>query len=231
MGHIQHLDHIKSEYHKVPKSFKDAHTVSYSGFYYHLGKRVLDITIVIAGVIFFLPFFLVIAAIVKMDGGPIFYFQDRIGKSGKVFRFWKFRSMMQGADEYLASYLASNPEAASEWHISQKLRHDPRVTRFGRLVRKFSLDELPQLWNVLIGDMSLVGPRPMMPNQRSLYPGNHYEIMRPGITGLWQVSERNQVSFASRAHYDTNYAKNVCLWNDIKILLRTVKVVTNGTGC
>ena len=229
--HIHNIKNIKSDFHEVPATYKSAHIILETNFYRHLGKRIFDVTFLIVGIVFLVPVLLVIAVFIKLDGGPIFYSQDRLGKYGKVFRFWKFRSMELEADEYLADYLTSNPEAAIEWNTSQKLRNDPRVTPFGRFIRKYSLDELPQLWNVLIGDMSFVGPRPMMPNQRNLYPGKHYETLLPGITGLWQISERNEVSFAARAWYDERYALGLCFWSDIKIMFKTVKVMTNGTGC
>ena len=123
-----------------------------------------------------------------------------------------------------------NPEARLEWNSTQKLKADPRITRLGRLLRKTSMDELPQLWNVLIGDMSLVGPRPMMPSQRSLYNGTAYYALRPGITGPWQVSERNEVEFSQRAEFDREYEENVSLLTDLRLLVATTQVVIRGTG-
>lgn len=199
-------------------------------FYAGKGKRFLDIILVLVGVPFVFPLMLIIAILVRLDGGPAIYRQRRVGIGGQEFDFLKFRSMVTNADEMMQMHLAENAEAAAEWETKQKLDNDPRVTRFGRLIRATSLDELPQLWNVLIGDMSLVGPRPMMPEQQALYPGRDYTLMKPGITGPWQVSERNDVEFSHRAIFDSEYAQNIGLWFDLKILLRTVGVVCNGTG-
>ena len=128
------------------------------------------------------------------------------------------------------AYLTKNSEAAVEWDRYQKLRCDPRITAPGRTLRRYSLDELPQLWNVLIGDMSIVGPRPIMPEQREAYPGQGYYLLRPGLTGLWQVSERNKTSFAARAAYDDRYFGCMSFATDLLVMLRTVKVVLRGTG-
>jgi lipopolysaccharide/colanic/teichoic acid biosynthesis glycosyltransferase len=139
--------------------------------------------------------------------------------------------MVVGADDMLKAYLAENPEAAAEWAIDQKLKNDPRVTKIGQFIRKTSLDELPQLWNVLMGDMSLIGPRPMMPTQKDLYPGTAYYELRPGLSGYWQISDRNDCSFAKRAVFDTAYNNDLSLMTDLKVLVRTVGVVARGTGC
>jgi lipopolysaccharide/colanic/teichoic acid biosynthesis glycosyltransferase len=151
--------------------------------------------------------------------------------NGRIYRMWKLRSMDVDADEKLADYLAANPIARREWDHSQKLRCDPRITRIGHFLRRSSLDELPQLWNVFRGDMSLVGPRPMMPSQRSLYPGDAYYALRPGITGLWQVSTRNESGFAERASYDAEYERTLSFTTDLRLLAATVRVVSRGTGC
>jgi len=198
--------------------------------YRSFGKRILDVFLIIIGIPFVLPFMIIIALLIKSDGGPVFYHQARLGKDGREFKFWKFRSMVPDADKKLDQYLASNPGAALEWRISQKLRHDPRITRVGRIIRKTSLDELPQILNVLIGDMSLVGPRPMLPQQWKLYPGADYKKLRPGITGFWQVSDRNNVSFAARAKYDAEYNVKVSLYTDVCTLARTVGTVCRGSG-
>ncbi len=144
---------------------------------------------------------------------------------------WKLRSMVADADSLLEAHLAANPAARAEWDRSQKLRSDPRITVLGRIIRKTSLDELPQLWNVLRADMSLVGPRPMLPEQRILYPGTAYYALRPGITGFWQISVRNESSFAQRAKFDAAYLRQMSLKTDILVMLRTVRVVLCGTGC
>ena len=134
------------------------------------------------------------------------------------------------AESALARHIATDPEARAEWDSTQKLKKDPRITPVGRLIRKTSLDELPQLWNVLKGDMSLVGPRPMMVSQREIYPGIAYYNLRPGITGNWQVSERNESEFRARAVYDTAYDRELNLKTDVNILFKTVGVVLRATG-
>jgi lipopolysaccharide/colanic/teichoic acid biosynthesis glycosyltransferase len=194
-------------------------------------KRTLDILLVLAGAPFVVPLVLVLAILIALDGGRPFYRQDRVGKGGRVYRMWKLRSMEVDADQRLSAYLCSNPEARAEWDHTQKLRRDPRITRLGRLLRRTSLDELPQLWNVLVGDMSLVGPRPMMPSQSVLYPGDAYFALRPGITGLWQVSARNESGFAARASYDSEYERTLSFATDLRILAATFRAVTRGTGC
>ena len=201
------------------------------GLYARGGKRLLDVLLVLLGLPFVLPVMILIALAIRLEGGPVFYSQPRLGQGGRSFRFWKFRSMCPDADARLARHLAADPKARREWQVTQKLRRDPRVTRVGRVLRCTSLDELPQLWNVLAGDMSLVGPRPMMPDQRPLYPGRDYERLRPGITGPWQVSARNDVSFAARARFDSRYAGEVGLRTAVVILWRTVGAVVRGSGC
>lgn len=198
---------------------------------YHGGlKRCLDIVLVVLGAPFVLPLVLVLAALIRRDGGPAFYSQKRVGRGGRIYTILKLRTMVADADARLETHLAADPEARREWDRAQKLRHDPRVTRIGRILRKSSLDELPQLWNVLTGDMSLVGPRPMMPCQKHLYPGRAYYRLRPGITGPWQVSDRNRCSFAARAEFDEAYAREMSLPGDLRLLLSTVGVVFCATG-
>lgn len=201
------------------------------GLYRNFGKRIVDIVLVLMGAPFVLPVVLVLAFLVALDGGNPFYLQDRVGKGGRIYRIWKLRSMEPDADRRLAEHLASDPAARAEWDHCQKLRRDPRITRIGTVLRRFSLDELPQLWNVLRGDMSLVGPRPMMPSQRAIYPGHAYYALRPGVTGLWQVAARNESSFAARAGYDAEYDRTLSLAADLGLLAATVRVVTRGTGC
>lgn len=201
-----------------------------AGLYRSYFKRAFDILAVLLAAPFVLPVVLVMGLLVKRDGGPAFYFQDRVGRGGKVFRLWKLRSMVVDADQKLEAYLETDPVARAEWNEHQKLKKDPRITAVGRLIRKTSLDELPQLWNVLRGDMSLVGPRPMMPDQARLYPGRAYYRLRPGLTGFWQISDRNETSFAGRAAYDTQYARRLSLPTDVKVLFGTVLVVLRGTG-
>lgn len=170
------------------------------------------------------------ALLVMSDGHNPFYRQTRIGKNGRAFGMWKLRSMVPNADAVLEAYLAENPEARREWDLTQKLKKDPRITPVGRFIRKTSIDELPQLLNVISGDMSLVGPRPMMLDQRVLYPGLAYYAMRPGITGFWQTSTRNESSFAERATFDARYFSAMSLKTDLQVLFKTVGVVFAGTG-
>ena len=171
-----------------------------------------------------------VAILIALDGHSPFYRQKRIGKNGRSFDMLKLRSMVPNADQVLDAYLQANPDARAEWDRTQKLKTDPRITPIGRIIRKTSIDELPQLFNVLRGDMSLVGPRPMMPDQRSLYPGVAYYAMRPGITGFWQTSSRNESSFAERAIFDTSYYSQMSLRTDMRVLCKTVVVVVAGTG-
>ncbi len=201
-----------------------------SGLYTRVFKRIVDILAVLASLPVSLPIVFTLAILVMRDGAAPFYRQTRIGREGRHYTMWKLRSMVHGAEEKLASHLAANEAARSEWETTQKLKADPRITSFGYFLRRSSLDELPQLWNVLKGDMSLVGPRPMMPDQAPLYPGEAYYALRPGITGLWQVSERNATAFADRAHYDTRYARDLSFVMDLRILVATVRVVLRGTG-
>ena len=195
-----------------------------------LGKRLFDLAFV---ALIALPVLLVLAVLsilIAMDGHSPFYVQKRLGMHGRIFRMYKLRSMVPNADKVLTAYLDSNPEARAEWDRNQKLKKDPRVTWVGRLIRKTSLDELPQFLNVLKGEMSVVGPRPMMTDQRDLYPGTEYYEMRPGITGAWQTSVRNESSFAQRAEYDRDYFYHLSLLTDLKIVLRTFGVVVRATG-
>lgn len=197
----------------------------------YLIKRGFDLAAVIVTAPFWMPVVGTLAVLARRDGGKAFYAQWRVGRDGKPFRLWKLRSMVPDAESRLEAYLAANPAARQEWDVHQKLKQDPRVTRLGHFLRTYSLDELPQLWNVLVGDMSLVGPRPMFLAQEALYPGTDYYDFRPGLTGLWQISERNGCTFAARAHYDNLYAERISLSTDISILFLTVGVVFKGTGC
>ncbi|MGX0978390.1 exopolysaccharide production protein ExoY [Roseovarius sp. MBR-51] len=193
-------------------------------------KRCLDIAMVLLTLPVSLPLILGMMCLVAFDGRSPLYVQKRLGRGGHVFYMVKIRTMVSGADALLEYHLRKNPEARREWDETQKLKRDPRITRMGCFLRKSSLDELPQLWNVLKGDMSLVGPRPMMVDQEALYPGKAYFELRPGITGTWQISDRNESSFAERAGFDTRYLASLSLSQDLLILLRTVTVVIRGTG-
>ena len=200
------------------------------GPYRRFFKRAFDITAIVLAAPAVLPIVAIAAVLVARDGGSPFYTQMRVGKGGKRFRMWKLRSMVRDADERMEEFLASDPEARMEWDRTQKLKADPRITRMGKFLRKSSLDELPQLWNVLVGDMSLVGPRPMMISQQSLYPGQAYYALRPGITGYWQTSGRNRTTFEARVQFDDAYEADLSLLTDMKVLAATVGVVVQGTG-
>lgn len=197
---------------------------------YLISKRILDIFFTVAMGPFVLLLVGILALLVRRDGEKAFFCQPRIGKDGKVFHLWKLRTMVPQASERLSDHLSQDAAAREEWEQTQKLRNDPRITTVGRYLRKYSLDELPQLWNVLRGDMSLVGPRPMLPEQRAQYPGTAYYRLRPGLTGLWQISERNNCSFAERAVHDTKYYGMMSLTFDLQILAKTPMVVFRGTG-
>ncbi|MBN9237706.1 MULTISPECIES: sugar transferase [Phyllobacteriaceae] len=196
-------------------------------------KRGFDIVGVLAGIALLSPLLLMLAALVKAtDGGSILYGHPRIGRNGAVFRCWKFRTMVENGEEVLAAHFASNPQDRDEWNATRKLQNDPRVTRVGVVLRKLSLDELPQIVNILRGEMSLVGPRPVVRDELELY-GNaaaFYLQSRPGLTGLWQVSGRNDVSYGARVAFDQHYVENWSFIFDLKILVRTVPAVFSSRG-
>ncbi len=194
------------------------------------GKRLFDLFLLLLVAPAVLPLIALLVVVIRTHGGPAFFVQDRLGRNGRVFRFWKLRTMVVDAEQTLERYLDENPEARAEWETYQKLSHDPRITRVGHILRKTSLDELPQLWNVLRGDMSLVGPRPMLPQQQQLYPGTTYLSLRPGLTGSWQVGQRHTSTFADRARYDDQYAAELSFWTDLRIIAATCRVVLRGTG-
>jgi Undecaprenyl-phosphate galactose phosphotransferase WbaP len=196
-------------------------------------KRMMDIMISIMLGMLFLPVLLLTAILIRLDSpGPVFYKQARIGKDGRRITIYKFRSMQENGEELLGEYFSKNPKAQLEWDETQKLRKDPRITRVGRWVREYSVDELPQLLNIFKGDMSMVGPRPILFDQKSLYGDgiDVYMKVRPGLTGFWQVSGRNRTSFSQRAAYDIYYVRNWSFWLDMYILLRTVWVVLSRDG-
>ncbi|ASV96990.1 sugar transferase [Paraburkholderia aromaticivorans] len=195
-------------------------------------KRVFDIVGASSLLIVLLPIFLVVGCFVLSDGGSAFFGHPRVGRGGRAFRCLKFRSMVPRADVVLAELLAADATAREEWNRDFKLKNDVRVTAVGRFLRKTSLDELPQLWNVLRGDMSLVGPRPIVTKELERYgaDAHYYLSVRPGVTGLWQVSGRNNVDYATRVALDVSYVKERSTLLDISILLRTFKVVFEGSG-
>ena len=196
-------------------------------------KRCFDLLLCLAIAPLIISMAAVIALLVRLDSpGPVFFGHRRIGRNGRSFRAWKFRSMVVNGDEVLWRHLASNPAAQDEWDRSQKLSADPRVTRIGAFLRKSSLDELPQLWNVLRGEMSHVGPRPIVEAEVERYGASFelYKSVDSGLTGLWQVSGRNDTSYAERVTLDTFYARNWSIWLDLCILFRTIGVVLFRKG-
>jgi Undecaprenyl-phosphate galactose phosphotransferase WbaP len=195
--------------------------------------RILDITLILFAAPYIILAFLILAILIKLDSpGPVFYRQMRIGRFGRKFPVYKFRSMVQNADQVLQDYLDKSPELKAEWLATHKLKQDPRVTRLGGLLRKLSLDELPQLWNIIIGDMSLVGPRPIVDAEVEKY-GKCFDLyiqVRPGLTGLWQVSGRNNTTYEYRVELDEYYVRNRSLKLDLQILLKTALVVLKKDG-
>jgi lipopolysaccharide/colanic/teichoic acid biosynthesis glycosyltransferase len=202
-----------------------------SGWYRAWGKRTLDIVLVLLALPVVLPVLLACIAALWLEGGSPFYRQARVGRNGAEFSILKLRSMVKNAESRLQDLLAQDPVLRAEWNETQKLKSDPRITRVGAFLRASSLDELPQLWNVLKGEMSLVGPRPMMPDQVSIYGDpTHYNALTPGLTGVWQVSSRNESSFAYRATIDATYRKTLSFRQDVELIFKTVGVVLRGTG-
>ena len=198
-------------------------------------KRTIDILAGIVGIILLIPITLVVAImriIKKENDGPIFYEQLRIGKNGKQFRMYKFRSMCLNADETLKKYLEENEDAKKEYKKYKKLKYDPRITKVGKVLRATSLDEFPQFINVLKGDMSLVGPRPYLPREKKDM-GKYYDVIikiKPGVTGPWQIRGRSNISFEDRLKIDAEYIQNMSLKNDIKMVLKTFTKVVNKDG-
>jgi lipopolysaccharide/colanic/teichoic acid biosynthesis glycosyltransferase len=198
-----------------------------------IAKRALDIIGAGVGLVLLAPFFLIVALMVRADGGPALFAHQRVGRGGKLFGCLKFRSMVIDSQARLEALLASDPGARAEWEATRKLKNDPRITRIGRFLRSTSLDELPQLINVLRGEMSLVGPRPVQEAEIDRYYGAsaaHYMAVRPGITGLWQVSGRSETSYESRVALDVAYVSRPSLLADISILLRTPVAVLSRRG-
>lgn len=204
-----------------------------SSFRYRVVKPLLDLTLVFLSLPLVLPLSLLVAALVRLtSSGPVLYRHRRIGQFEEPIYVWKFRTMYQNGGHILEEHLSNNPEAREEWANSQKLRDDPRVTPVGRLLRKTSLDEIPQLINILAGDMSLVGPRPIVDDEREKYGDHfrHYTYAVPGITGLWQVSGRSDVDYNQRVLMDVEYVDRWTLWMEIKIILKTFRVLLHGRG-
>lgn len=197
------------------------------------GKRAFDVAIATSALVFLLPMFLMLVAVLLVaQGRPIFIRHSRIGRGGASFPCLKFRSMVTNSDTVLREYLASTPSAHEEWEETHKLKDDPRITPLGRFLRKSSVDELPQLINVIRGDMSLVGPRPIVRDEIVRY-GAHIEDylrVRPGLTGLWQVSGRSDTSYQHRVVLDVRYVREWSLWRDIVIIFKTIPALLQSKG-
>jgi exopolysaccharide production protein ExoY len=196
-------------------------------------KRALDIVIASAGLVVLWPLMLMVALAIRYtDPGPAVFGHERIGLNGRRFKCLKFRSMIVNSEAALREHLARDPAAAAEWAASQKLKHDPRITRLGKILRETSLDELPQLWNVLKGEMSIVGPRPIVSAEVRRYGNDFqsYAATKPGITGLWQVMGRSDCSYDERVSLDVDYVRNWSILRDIWIIARTFIVVFARKG-
>lgn len=196
-------------------------------FYTRHGKRVMDVALAMA----LLPILLPLMALIALGmahRGQVIFTQDRVGRGGKVFRMYKFRSMRVDAEAYLEELCASDPAIALEWELNQRLDPDPRVTKLGHILRRTKLDELPQIWNVMRGDMSFVGPRPFIPPQQDMYDAcprsDAYYHLRPGVTGPWQLDREREKRFVMRAQYDADYAAECSASFDWALLLRTAVV-------
>lgn len=198
-----------------------------------VSKRGFDVLAASLALVLISPLFLMLMALVKFsDGGSVFYGHSRIGHNGRPFRCLKFRTMRADGDRILQEHLRNNPAAYEEWRATRKLQNDPRVTIVGSVLRKLSLDELPQLINIIRGEMSIVGPRPVVEDELELYDSAavYYLQSRPGLTGLWQISGRNDVSYAARVAFDTHYVQNWSLLNDFSIVVRTIPAVCFSRG-
>ncbi|MBF9030326.1 sugar transferase [Rhodobacterales bacterium HKCCE3408] len=196
-------------------------------------KRAADLLIASIGICLLAPLLVLVALAVRLTSpGPALFGHERIGLNGQPFLCWKFRTMRADANTVLAAYLDSDPALAREWEETRKLRRDPRITRLGRILREYSVDELPQLLNVLRGDMSIVGPRPVVAAELARYgsAAEHYLAARPGITGLWQVSGRSDTSYGERVQLDLSYVSNWSFVGDVRIILRTVPAVIGSRG-
>jgi Undecaprenyl-phosphate galactose phosphotransferase WbaP len=196
-------------------------------------KRAMDLAMTIPVLILASPLLMAIYALLKIfDPGPALFTQQRIGRDGQIFLVYKFRTMRIDAAERLVHLLANDPKAAAEWAEFQKLRNDPRVTLLGRILRKSSLDELPQLLNIMRGEMSVIGPRPVTAAEMQRYGADvpFYTAVRPGVLGLWQVKGRNSLTYPQRVAYDVQYVKTWSVWLDIKIALMAIPVVLLGKG-
>ena len=198
-------------------------------------KRAIDIVAGLVGFILLIPVTLLIFVLrlcIKKERGPVFYMQERIGKNGKHFKLIKFRTMIVGADKILEQYLKDNPEAKKEFDANQKLRNDPRITKLGNFLRKASIDEIPQFINVLVGQMSLIGPRPIVDREVKLFGESMpiVEQVKPGITGYWAVNGRSDTTYEERVAMERYYVEHYSLWLDLKIFFKTIGTIFEGKG-
>ncbi len=197
-------------------------------------KRLFDIASACFFIPLVLPLGLLIAAAIRLESpGPVLFQHTRIGKGNRRFTLWKFRSMLQNSEQHLQQYLSQHPEMQTEWNATHKLKDDPRVTRVGRFLRRTSLDELPQFWNVLTGDMSLIGPRPIVDAEVPKYGLSGFRVytrVRPGLTGLWQVSGRSDTSYGRRVELDTRYIREWSIALDLRIIWKTIGVILRANG-
>ncbi|MEC8628671.1 MAG: sugar transferase [Pseudomonadota bacterium] len=200
--------------------------------YAAFGKRVCDLVFAFALLPILVPVIAILWGLTRLDGGPGFFGHKRVGKDRRQFSCWKIRTMVPDAEAKLKQYLSENPDAMAQWQRDFKLDNDPRITRLGNFLRKTSLDELPQIWNVIRGEMSFVGPRPVVQDELLRYGESekYYLSVRPGITGLWQVSGRNDISYADRVRMDRIYASRYSMLQDTKIIAKTATVVLFPTG-
>lgn len=214
------------------KSILIGNTLPKANIYRAIGKRSFDLLFICAISPLVLPVIAGLAVVAACDGSNPFFGHKRVGRGGREFRCWKIRSMVPDAEKKLRVYLEKNPRAKAEWDANFKLNDDPRITRIGNFLRRSSLDELPQLWNILKGEMSVVGPRPVTKKELELYGPSvrEYHALRPGLTGPWQVGGRNDLSYNERVTLDVKYARRHNFWGDVKIILGTVKAVLAKTG-
>ena len=221
---------VETQVKEEKKSTKKSNKIIYKTI-----KRIFDIIVGIVGCVMLIPMTIVLFIVSKFsksDRGPLFYEQLRIGKNGKYFRIYKYRTMIVGADKILEKYLAENEDARIEFEKNQKLEYDPRITKLGNLLRKTSIDEFPQFINVLKGDMSLIGPRPLVEGELDAHNGNHelYESVRPGITGYWGANGRSNTTYEERLELEYYYTENCSLWLDIKIFFKTIISIIKRDG-
>lgn len=211
-----------------------ARAITPRNLYKIIGKRIADIVLalLIAPLALIVIGVVAVVMMVSGEGTKLFFGHRRIGKNGKVFKCWKIRTMVVDAETRLREHLANNAEAAVEWARDHKLENDPRITGVGRFLRRTSLDELPQIWNVLKGDMSFVGPRPIVRTELHKYGSSRpaYTSVRPGVTGLWQVSGRNDTSYGERVALDVAYVDSMTFWRDLKLIAKTALVIVIPTG-